>query len=94
MAKLIQIKPRENYKIHLRYSDHSEGVIDLSDMVKRGVFKKLKDKNLFDSAYISEHNTLAWNEDLELCADALYLRITGKKVEEVMPATKVLSADA
>lgn len=62
-------------------------------MVKKGVFKKLKDKDLFDSAYISDHNTLAWNEDLELCADALYLKITGKKASNLEKPDKISPLD-
>ena len=31
------------------------------------------------------HRAIAWDDDTEFCADALYLKLAGKSLEEVMP---------
>ena len=95
MVKLIEIKPMDYGTIWLRYSDGMEGIADLSDIVGKGVFEVLENREKFDAAYISENGgALAWGEDLELCADALYLKISGKKVDEIMPKARNLAMDA
>jgi len=81
--------------IWLRYSDGMEGVADLSGIIGKGIFKELENREKFDAATISENGrSLAWGEDLELCADALYLKISGKKVEEIMPKARNLTMNA
>ena len=35
----MAVKPREGYRIWLRYSDGEEGEVDLSHLVGKGVFK-------------------------------------------------------
>ena len=37
----------------------------------------------------SIEGSIAWSDEVELCEDALYLRLTGKSVEEVMPAARL-----
>lgn len=94
MIKLKEIKYEGDYKLRLRFSDGTIGTTDLSDIVGIGVFDEIKDKKLFASAYVSKQGSLAWNEDLELCADSLYLRVTDTKVEDMMPKTKNIVLDA
>jgi hypothetical protein len=35
------------------------------------------------------HGAIEWPGNLDLCPDALYLRLTGKRPEDVFPATTV-----
>ena len=44
--------------------------------------------------HLTPHGSVAWSEELELCADALYLELTGKPAEEVMPGLRALEAGA
>lgn len=39
--------------------------------LKKGIFKKLKDINIFNSVEI-KYGTISWGEDLDMCADSLY----------------------
>jgi hypothetical protein len=94
MIRPIAVKAHEHFKIWLRYSDQTEGTVELSHLVNRGVFKMLKNKNVFESVYITDSGSIAWGDDIELCPDTLYMKITGKKVEEVMPGIKTLAGNA
>ena len=86
-----KVEPRNGYRIWLEYSDGSSGIVDLSHFAGRGVFVAWEDRTLFESVYISPHESIAWSDELELCADALYLQLTGKSAEEIwdlrLPAT-------
>jgi hypothetical protein len=36
----------------------------------------------------AEDETIYWNEEVELCPDAMYMKLTGRKPEEVLPRLK------
>lgn len=52
------------------------------------------DHAFFERTHITEHRSVAWSDEIELCADALYIRLTCKTAEELMPAAKGLLANA
>lgn len=83
MLRPTKVEPRSGYRIWLEYSDGSRGLVDLSRFAGRGVFAAWEDRTLFESVRISPHESIAWSDDLELCADALYLQLTGKSAEEI-----------
>ena len=39
--------------------------------LEKGVFKKLKDKNFFESVKVS-YGTVSWGDEIDLCADSIY----------------------
>lgn len=88
MIEAVQVEPRAGYRIWLRYSDGTSGKVDLSDMAGRGVFKVWADRAFFAGVHVSAHGSIAWNDDIELCADALYMKLTGKSAEELFPALR------
>jgi hypothetical protein len=85
MVKLLQVTPQAGYRLHLAYDDGTTGDVDLSHLIGKGVFKALIDTDVFESVVVGEHGEVRWNDDLELCADSLYLQMTGKSVEDLFP---------
>jgi hypothetical protein len=94
MIRPTDVSARSSYRLWLRYSDGSEGEVDLSHLAGRGVFAAWKDRKFFESVRISEFGAVAWGDDIDLCPDALYLQLTGKSVEDVFPRARALVADA
>lgn len=94
MVRPIAVRPLEGYKIWIRYADGTEGAVDLSDLAGRGAFAPWKDRKFFETVRIGEGGAIAWGKDIDLCPDAVYMRLTGKKVEEVFPNLKAAGADA
>ncbi|MEK7264318.1 MAG: DUF2442 domain-containing protein [Bacteroidota bacterium] len=79
----VQIKPLNSFHLWIQYSDGTQGELNLSYLVGKGVFKALESENLFDKVYIDkETKAIAWNETLELCPDSLYLRLKGITFEQ------------
>ena len=76
MTGPIAVEPREDYRIWLRYSDGAEGEVDLSDLAGGGVFSAWDDRACFEAVHMTEYGAIAWSEELELCPDALYMRLT------------------
>ena len=94
MIRVMEVQPRNSYRIWLRYSDGAAGEVDLSDMAGRGVFEAWRDRTFFERVHVSPYGSIAWTDDVELCEDALYLELTGKSVEDVMPAVRRLRTHA
>jgi hypothetical protein len=87
MFEPINVEARPDYRLWIRYRDGSEGEIDLSGLVGRGVFALWEDEALFKRVSIAKDNAIYWNDEVELCPDALYFKLTGKKPEQVFPKT-------
>lgn len=92
MIKLIDIKARRPYRLWLKYSDGSEGEIDLHDLKGKGVFAIWEGEGNFEKVHIGEFGQVVWSEELEMCADALYLKLTGRRPEDLFPNLKDIVA--
>ena len=82
MLKPVAVEPREGFRIWVRYEDGAEGEIDLSDVAGKGVFKAWEDREYFEGVHVSHHRSIAWDNELELCPDALYMDLTGMSWDE------------
>ena len=78
MVRPVKVEPLTGYRLHVRYADGVEGIIDLSEQVGRGVFAPLRDEALFRNVQIGDRGQIAWSDDLDICPDSAYLEITGK----------------
>jgi hypothetical protein len=94
MFILVEVKALPDYRLWLHYTDGVEGEVDLSHLAGRGVFAAWDDYQVFEKVHIGTSGAIAWNDDIDLCPDALYLRITGKTPEEVFPKLKTVEVDA
>ena len=94
MPRPVEVQARPNYHLWVRYDDGAEGVVDLTDIARRGVFKAWDDVAFFDAVRIAQHGAIVWGEDIDLCPDAMYMRLTGKKPEEVFPNLNEAEVDA
>jgi hypothetical protein len=88
VREVTHVKVLESYRLELCFSDGYSGVVDLSDLVGVGVFELWLDYNAFKQVHIGSSGELVWGDQLDLCPDALYLRATGKRAEDVFPALR------
>lgn len=88
------VEAREGFRVWLRYEDGAEGEVDLARLAGRGVFAAWDDRAFFEAVRVTPHRAVAWGDDIELCADALYIELTGKPVEDVLPGIRALAPSA
>ena len=81
----VQVRAVVPYRIWLRYTDGIEGEVDLSHLAGKGVFKSWTDPSFFAQVHIGQGGAICWGDSIEMCPDALYLRLTGMSVEDYMP---------
>ena len=94
MPRPVDVKALPSHHIWLRYDDGVEGEVDLSDLAGRGVFAVWSEAAVFNAVHISPRGGIEWSSDLDLCPDAMYLRLTGKRIEDVFPEMRLAAADA
>lgn len=85
MIRPVLVRALPNYRLHLEFSDGAKGDVDLSDLAGQGVFQAWNDYSFFQKAHIGDHREIKWPDDIELCSDSLYLKLTGKTPEELFP---------
>ena len=81
----VEVRALEPYRIWLRYDDGVEGEVDLSYLAGDGVFVAWLDHSFFAGVHLGPARSIAWSERIDLCGDALYLKITGMTPEEMFP---------
>lgn len=94
LPRPTEVEPREGFRIWLEYDDGSAGEVDLSHLQGKGVFIAWEDRAFFESVSISEYGAIEWGNEIDLCPDALYMQLTGKTVEELMPKAAALLRNA
>ena len=53
-----------------------------------------QERSVFEALRIGEHGSVEWPGGLDLCGDALYLRLTGKSAGDVFPKLRLSEVDA
>lgn len=86
--KIVEAKPLPELHLFLRFEDGVSGEIDLSSFAGRGVFKSWLEPGNFEQVRITDSGAVEWPDEIDLCPDSLYLRMTGKSPEELFPALR------
>lgn len=85
MLKPIAVRALPTFRLYLEFSDGVKGEVDLSGLAGNGVFESWDKPGFFESVHIGEHREIKWDDEIELCPDSLYLKLTGKTPEELFP---------
>ena len=94
MYKITNVKVLQNYKLELSYDDGRQGLVDLSNLAGKGVFSLWNDYDAFRKVKIGSSGELVWNDQVDLCPDSLYLKLTKQKPEDIFPSLKQRAAYA
>jgi hypothetical protein len=88
MRRVSKVKALPGYRLELEFDDGVSGTVDVSEAVGKGVFAMWRDPLVFEQVRIGSSGELVWGEQVDLCPDALYLKVTGKKPEDIFPALR------
>lgn len=81
----ILVEARPGYHLYLEFADGTKGEVNLSRLVGRGVFRVWNDHRFFENVHIGDHREIQWDDEIELCADSLYLELTHQSPEDIFP---------
>ena len=88
MVKITRVNVLKSYRLEVAFDDGVSGVVDLSELVGKGVFALWRDPHVFEQVRIGSFGELIWGDKIDLCPDSLYLKVTGKKSEDAFPALR------
>jgi hypothetical protein len=76
MVDVLRVRPLEGYRLWLRFTDGSEGVRDLSDVITEGgpMVEPLKSKAFFDRVFV-EMGAPTWPNGFDLDPINLYMQL-------------------
>lgn len=71
---VVEVEPRGDFRVWLRFEDGLEGEVDLSDLVGKGVFKRwLDNPSEFAQVRVDpDSGTIVWPGGLDVAPDRLY----------------------
>lgn len=77
LYEIQKVEARPDYHLWIRFADGTQGEVDLSHLVGKGVFRCWEDEETFRQVFIDpESKTVAWPGGIDLAPDALYDRIS------------------
>ena len=88
-----EVEVREGYRIWVRFEDGVCGEVDLSHLAGMGVFKAWLDRSHFENVSV-KHGIVTWKGDIDLDPCQLYMEVSGKALEEIMPGFRPGYRDA
>jgi hypothetical protein len=87
----VEVRPLKNYRLNIKFSDGVQGEVDLSEFAGKGVFTLWNDYSQFEKVKIGASGELIWNDEVDMDGLAIYLKLTGKKPEDVLPKLRQLT---
>lgn len=87
MEKVISVEALENYRLHVKFDDGIEGIVDCVNSLYGTVFEPLKDPAFFAQVSIDDFGAVCWPNGADLAPDAMHenLRSQQAKVAEDTP---------
>jgi len=88
LKDIVAAKALGDYRLHLRFEDGVEGVVDLEPHLSfHGIFEPLRNPAYFAQVRVDpDLGTVAWPNGADLDPDVLYGRITGTPVPIGQPS--------
>ena len=81
--KAVDVKALGDFRIKVVFDDGVSGVVDLSDLIRKGIFKVLQDPKLFGNV-TTDGVAISWNEQLEIDAFKIYADIVKKSPSDLI----------
>lgn len=73
MHKVTKVEVLEDYQLKITFLNGEQRQFDAKPYLNKGIFVRLKDKALFDLAFV-QWDTVCWPGELDISPDTLYLK--------------------
>lgn len=93
LTDAVAAEALDGYRIRVAFADGVCGEVDLSQLAGRGVFKAWHNRAFFENVFVSG-GVVSWPGELDLDPCQLYIEVTGKAVEEIIPGLRPGYRDA
>lgn len=69
--RVKKVEPRDDYTLALTFEDGQRKLFDMKPYLDKGVFRELRDKEMFDTVRVC-FSSVAWANDVDFDHEALY----------------------
>jgi hypothetical protein len=76
------------FRLKLCFDNGHSGIVDLSLFTGRGVCAAWKTPGVFEQVSVTSEGAVTWPGEIDFCPDALYLRMTGQRPEQLFPSLR------
>ena len=77
LDRIVDVEPRADYRVWIRFEDGLEGELSLAHLVGQGVFASWEDEVEFQKVSVDQQaGTIAWPGGIDLAPDALHERLS------------------
>lgn len=70
-VSVVGVEPLESYRLLLTFENGEKRLFDMTPYLNKGIFKELKDKNLFRSVRVS-FDSIEWSNQADIDPEVLY----------------------
>jgi uncharacterized protein DUF2442 len=84
--RITSAKALPGYRLQLSFDNGEGGIVDLSSLVGQGVLARWTQPGVFEQVTVTDVGAVEWPGGVDLCPDSMYLRMTGKKPEDLFPS--------
>jgi hypothetical protein len=85
MVRISSVTVLPEFKLKLRFTDGAEGIADLNEIPRDGVFEDWNDPAFFAKVRL-DRGVLTWPNGADLDPFVIYSRATGVPIEELLRA--------
>jgi len=68
---VIKVVPKDNYQVYVEFDNNEYGMLNMKPYLDFGVFRKIKDLNLFAKVQVS-FDTIQWENGIDLDPHFVY----------------------
>ena len=68
---VIKVVPKDNYQVYVEFDNNEYGVLNMKPYLDFGVFREIKDLNLFEKVRVS-FDTIQWENGIDLDPQFVY----------------------
>jgi len=73
MIRIIRAFPLPDYSLKLKFNTGEEKILDMKEILKKPIFSKLLDPEIFSHVSIDEiAGTVVWPGGIDLCPETVY----------------------
>ncbi len=88
MYKIVEVKALSDYNVWIKFRDGTQGTVSLSYLAGKGVFSLWNNYEEFKKVSIGSSGELLWGNTVDVCPDTLYMKVSGKKIQDLFPGIK------
>lgn len=76
IPRIVEVRYRGGFTVHIRFSDGTKGDVDLSDELYGEIFEPLKDQTFFSQVSVHpEFHTICWPNGADFAPEFLYEKV-------------------